>query len=413
MTAADAKRRPVGVVERGLRPTNILLIFRRMIATGATRPIDFTAFEVEGYKAFAARSRVELGRITVLLGRNNSGKTALCFAPGYFARVFQRDAAAPFPPTWEGLDFGPLQSVCYRRRATGLMGALEVAGSADVMRVRVGATALAERHYEQFITHLSFEHPNGLSTTFDNIEWEDARARIATFSSLTQLPEQVRILRGVRPAPERMPRHLGYTPETVGSFGENAPMILLGSGDKGLASVNDWFSQLGARLSIEQRGDQFEILATGRSGEPVNLIDSGAGLAHVLPLVVATLLAKSQPSLRCIEQPELHMHPRAHIIVAELLLESINRHPGTRLLVETHSDVLVLRLRRAVASGALSPRDIRLYFVDEDGPGGSYVREIPLSDRATPEWWPKDVFAESQKEFFALRRALSEREGKT
>ena len=381
-----------------------------MSALPKTGPIDFTAFAVEGYKAFSQPWRLELGRITVLLGRNNAGKTALCFAPGYFARAFEKDAPAPFPPSWQGIDFGPLQSVCYRRQSTGLRGALELAGATPARRVELGATAIQERTYEQFITHLSIQSSDGATTTLDNIEWDKARMAIEQFSGLSVLSEQVRILRGIRPAPERMPMLLGYTPKSIGSFGEYAPMILRVAGDDGLVAVNKWFVQLGVRLSTAQRGDQFEVLATGPSGEPVNLVDSGAGLAHILPLVVAVCLAREQPALRCIEQPELHLHPRAHALVAELLLESLKRHQGTRLLVETHSDVLVLRLRRAIAAGDLKPDDVRIYFVDEGGAGGSSVKPILLNARATPDWWPKDVFAESQKEYFALRQELAKRQ---
>jgi predicted ATPase len=141
----------------------------------------------------------------------------------------------------------------------------------------------------------------------------------------------------------------------------------------------------------------------------VSLRDSGAGIAQVLPLIVAVRLAQARPSLFCIEQPELHLHPRAHVAIAELLLECVTRRPSTRLLVETHSDVLVLRVRRAIAAGELEPRDVRIYFVDEDSVEGSRVQEIELDERATPRWWPKDVFGEPQREYLELRRELARR----
>lgn len=103
------------------------------------------------------------------------------------------------------------------------------------------------------------------------------------------------------------------------------------------------------------------------------------------------------------------MHPRAHVAIAELLLEYVHRNASASLLVETHSDVLVLRIRREIAAGKLSPKDVRIYFVDEDSTTGSVVIPVELDESATPQWWPKDVFGEPQREYFLLRQELVRR----
>jgi predicted ATPase len=71
--------------------------------------------------------------------------------------------------------------------------------------------------------------------------------------------------------------------------------------------------------------------------------------------------------------------------------------------------VLVLRIRREIAAGRLSPNDVRIYFVDEDATTGSVVKPVELDDQATPRWWPKDVFGEPQREYFLLRQELMRR----
>jgi predicted ATPase len=150
----------------------------------------------------------------------------------------------------------------------------------------------------------------------------------------------------------------------------------------------------------------------------VNIADAGAGIAQILPLVVALKAVPSAdlPSLFIVEQPELDMHPYAHARVAELLIDAVVASKTIRLLVETHSDALVLRLRRELAATRMTPDDIRLYFVDDpvpQGPGqGSTLREIRLNDRGTPDWWPKGVFAESQAEFHKIRQELAKRDGR-
>jgi predicted ATPase len=108
------------------------------------------------------------------------------------------------------------------------------------------------------------------------------------------------------------------------------------------------------------------------------------------------------------------MHPFAHAKVAELLIDAVAMNKNLRLLVETHSDALVLRIRREIATKRMPPDDVRLYFVEEPGrpDQGSTLREIKLNDRGTPDWWPKGVFAESQAEFYRIRQELAKRDGR-
>lgn len=365
-------------------------------------------FSVEGYKAFKDIAKIELGKITLLLGRNNAGKTALCFAPVFLTHPLRRDAEVPFPTELQTIDFGPIQSVCFRRQPTGFSSQLGLEGVA-IKRMKIGATSLPEKGHVQLVTSLEIEDVTGRCINASNLMWPAAKRKIIAHKELAMVPDSIVSLRGLRGSHARYHDYLGYTPQWVGPIGEHAPMILAAGGDKAVDRVNEWFEPMRVRVRIEARGDAFEILASGKAGEPVNLLDSGAGIAQILPLVVAVKLASARPTLLCLEQPELHMHPRAHVAIAELLLDYIHRDASARILVETHSDVLVLRIRREIAAGKLSPRDVRIYFVDEDATMGSVAKLVELDERATPQWWPKDVFGEPQREYFLLRQELMRR----
>jgi hypothetical protein len=365
------------------------------------------SIEVEQYRAFAGPERLELGRITLLLGRNNAGKSALCFAPLYFAEAFRASSTAPLANEVDGVDFGAPAGVIHRRYPTmrfefGLEGA-------DVPR-SVGLRVAVQKEERAKIWATELQLGEEVHTIPARTPWASVQA-LLTYPALSRLPHEVMGLKGIRPKPERVEQPLGHEPERVDALGRNASQILWMQGEEGLAQVNRWYSELGVQLALKELGGHFEIQARGSSDELVNLLDSGAGLAQALPLVVQTRLAKHMPRLWCIEQPELHLHPRAHVPIAELLIECLESHPGTRLLVETHSDVVVLRIRREVAAGRLKPDDVRLYFVDEVKVrgGGSTVRPIELDEEGTPTWWPEGVFAEPQREFAAIRRELRER----
>lgn len=379
------------------------------------RPV-VTALTLEGYRAFE-RAEVQLGRLTVILGRNNAGKSALCLAPHYFAHAFRADAPTPL---MIGGDFGSPQAAIFRKQLSGMSVRFDLGESGAMRAVALGVTVLSERQHAQQVTRFTTELVSEASASTDSGEeavalglsdWKDVRRVIAASRVLPALTREIGALRGVRPLPDSEYLQVGYTPEQVGIRGEFAPAILFAAGAEGLRAVNEWFGKVQARLSIDTRGDRFEILVAGPADEAVNLTASGAGIAQALPLVVQLTLAEHLPRLWCVEQPELHLHPAAHPAIAELFLARLASDPGARFLIETHSDALVLRLRREVAAGRLAPSDLRIYFVDEraEPRSGSKVREIPLNDEGTPAWWPEGVFAEPEREYFAIRRELRRR----
>jgi predicted ATPase len=196
-------------------------------------------------------------------------------------------------------------------------------------------------------------------------------------------------------------------PSRVGFRGEEAPQILAATRDLGV--LNQWSSKsLDITYEIERdtSWDSFRVIVNDGHSR-VLLAESGTGLVQVLPVAAAILLLPRLPALYCIEHPELHLHPHAHRIVAELLVQARKLHPNTCFLVETHSDTLVLRLRRAIVEERLDHRDIRLLYVDRDEEG-STVKPIFLNERGVPNWWPKGVFSEAHDEFSAMRRKLNE-----
>lgn len=87
-----------------------------------------------------------------------------------------------------------------------------------------------------------------------------------------------------------------------------------------------------------------------------------------------------------LEQPELHLHPRAQADLGDLLIDALNE--GHRFIIETHSEHLLLRLRRRIAETTvrptetryqLKPDDLAVYFVERWG-GKSRVNEVAVNE---------------------------------
>jgi predicted ATPase len=159
----------------------------------------------------------------------------------------------------------------------------------------------------------------------------------------------------------------------------------------------------------------FEIQAKYPWQHIINMADTGEGIGQVLPIVttltsLATIDAEATHEEKCLlilEQPELHLHPFAHTGIAELLVAAMDTKRS--ILVETHSDTLLLRIRRAIAEQRISHKLVRLYYVERNPDGSSISKAIELNDRGTPSWWPRGIFSEDQEEYQAIRRALSQR----
>ena len=97
-----------------------------------------------------------------------------------------------------------------------------------------------------------------------------------------------------------------------------------------------------------------------------NLIDMGYGISQVLP-VITELLRRDAPSMFLLQQPEVHLHPSAQAALGSLFCNVAGR--GRQLVIETHSDHLLDRVRMDVRDGAgrLKPEDVSiLYFERHD-----------------------------------------------
>jgi energy-coupling factor transporter ATP-binding protein EcfA2 len=108
--------------------------------------------------------------------------------------------------------------------------------------------------------------------------------------------------------------------------------------------------------------DPFQV-QIGVGGPKVNLIDVGYGVSQSLPVIVQSVLRR-QDSLLLIQQPEVHLHPRAQAALGTFFAELATTGKDT-LLIETHSDYLIDRVRQEVAKGTLDPNMVLILFFDK------------------------------------------------
>lgn len=142
----------------------------------------------------------------------------------------------------------------------------------------------------------------------------------------------------------------------------------------------------------------FTLSETG--GAELGLDQSGEGMRWLVPLVACfewARLAKSGslsgPSCLAIEEPEARLHPKLQVPLADQLFDLAAA--GIPCIVETHSVHVLRALQLAVAERRLLPDDVALHWFDDEAAGGSVVR-IPVREDGTLEGWRPDVFEEEQ-----------------
>jgi len=138
---------------------------------------------------------------------------------------------------------------------------------------------------------------------------------------------------------------------------------------------------------IELRVARLSRGVPGGARDLVNIADVGFGVSQVLPVVVA-LLAARPSQLLYIEQPEIHLHPRAQVALAQLLVDAAER--GVRVVAETHSSLLLLGVRTLLAEGKLDPGLVKLHWFERGADGVTKVTSGDIDDTGAWNDWPED-----------------------
>ena len=202
----------------------------------------------------------------------------------------------------------------------------------------------------------------------------------------------------------------------LGAGGENLlrvlqdPEPLAETGRTLLEEVNHWmadrFKMLG-RLTIDELGESIRSLLSTEGRMHLNVANMGEGIAQLLPIVVSTVSLEPRAAL-LVEQPELHLHPAAQANLGDLFAEALAAQPSRQFLVETHSEHLLLRIRRHIASGLIRHEDVLVLYVDKTE-GRSRITPLELTELGNFETWPKGFFAEAYNESLELAREATKR----
>lgn len=267
----------------------------------------------------------------------------------------------------------------------------------------------------------SYAFPDQARTYFQNAAFlADLEA------SYEQQLDNIYYLGPLRHYPQRDYLWTRSRPTDVGAQGEKAIDAILAATQDGLTRnlkwkskhmsfqemVAYWLREMGLiqefRVEeIAKNSNRWQARVKTRKGaSEVLLTDVGFGISQVLP-VITLLQYVPNGSTVILEQPEIHLHPLAQAALADVIIQA-SSHRKVQVILESHSEHLLLRLQRRIAEGVLPNDDVRLYFCDA-AKGESTITQLEVDLYGNIRNWPDkfmgDAFNEAaQAELARLKR---------
>lgn len=216
--------------------------------------------------------------------------------------------------------------------------------------------------------------------------------------ALEKIAENIIHIPGIRSTPERQYKIQGYNKKFQGRFDKYTASILYKWGRKEKSKLRElneliYTLGLGCDISAKKINEAQICIETSRGGssknnkDKVNLSDVGFGLSQILPILVALIQAENDHIIY-IEQPEIHLHPKAQFKLAKILCDYSNK--GRRMIIETHSSIFIRGLQIEVAEGNLPKDLVSLNWFTQDDNGATLVSEAELDENGTFGDWPSD-----------------------
>ncbi len=416
----------------------------------AIKAITITKIRVQGFKSIFDRQEIELRPLTLLAGANSSGKSSIMQPllllkqtieapadPGallldgpnvrftqasqLLSQISGRTSASDFTVSMELSNEETLEVVFKREHGVGFnVGSTAYTNGNESLRV------VPAMQHDEIVKVL----PSPLDRIFAQVQkgekelrWFVYRDRcFLAFGLRSSGPEAHRIpfgphsippsedfishlqnmihLPGLRGNPRRTYPKTAAGPHFPGTFENYVASIISqwqSANDNRLTQLAAALEDMGLTWKVKAEpvdDTQVEIkvgrLVHSRRGgahDLVSIADVGFGVSQSLPVIVALTVAKPG-QLVYLEQPEIHLHPRAQRKLAHVIKDASQR--GITVVAETHSSLLLKEIQTLVARGQLSRELVKLHWVQRQNDGRTIITSADLDENGAYGAWPED-----------------------
>ncbi|MCY4313470.1 MAG: AAA family ATPase [Gammaproteobacteria bacterium] len=232
----------------------------------------------------------------------------------------------------------------------------------------------------------------------------DSSAISAENACLEVIAKKLLTIRHISPDKKSVPRSFDtgeFLPDAdVGQDGRFALHHLRNLNEGGNQNEIDFINQYmekvldvtSIRFTDSREGDLCQCWASNQNtAADSNLADFGHGVSQCFPLFVQGAIMPSYSTLIC-EQPESQIHSRAQLELGQYFADLwTNRKVSS--IIETHSDSVLLRLRRLISTGKLQASDVNVVYLSIDDEKSVSVRNLSIeSDGSMEDGLPMEFF---------------------
>lgn len=398
---------------------------------------------VRKYRGFRDETTLELRRVTLLFGWNNGGKSALARLLPLVAESLGGSGPRALPPGFN-LDSPVLRGAGFRQ----LVWSGPPDNESHVLEVGLEGTDLGVHFAMGWSTDWAlpvierFAATHGTSSL--DVEWvrrRDERHSLARSygaveshlqlafdgllarsptppfawlegmnAALIGMMRNVSWLGSVRVGPTREFR-VDVSPGYLRDDGSKADLLVFAD-DALLERVSSFYERLtGLALRRVTFDEHRAALSLGRGSFSVDFPDTGEGLQQLFAVIVGLeQLRDGAAGHLVVEEPDSHLHPEAQEQLAARVAEIVSTNPNARVLLETHSEVLLTSIQAEVAAGRLAPDDVACYWVEQDGEGVSRALLVELDEEG--RFLGNEFLAGFHQLGDLRRRLLAERKGR-
>lgn len=188
------------------------------------------------------------------------------------------------------------------------------------------------------------------------------------------------------------------TPKSLDTLNGDSIAEVLKNNSKLKDKVNAWLQHFQIAIDVHIIEEAIHKLKVQQNKLELDITDVGFGISQILPVIVQGFFTPAG-SLTMIEQPEMHLHPKMQADLADLFIDiALPQQPNQEersfqkyLLIETHSEYLLKRLRRRIADKTISADDVAIYYIEQKESNQSTISAIDIGRTGLFEW-PEEFY---------------------
>lgn len=173
------------------------------------------------------------------------------------------------------------------------------------------------------------------------------------------------------------------------------------------SQVNYWLKYiLDTEIQTEEIPETNQVKARFKNGnEYVRPKNIGSGISYLTSILIICLSSKIGQII-IIENPEIHLHPKAQSKIGEFLAFIASK--GIQIIIETHNDHLINRLRYEVFKKKIESNKVIIHYKESNQP----FEQIEINnngkfkDRNGENNFPKGFYDATLKEIFEINKGL-------